>query len=65
MIERKFVAENLKEYQIQEFISASLKNVGHSHTKLQRTPLGEKIIIFASRPGLVVGRKGENIKKLT
>jgi small subunit ribosomal protein S3 len=27
--------------------------------------MGEKIIIFASRPGLIVGRKGENIKKLT
>ncbi len=65
MIERKFVAEQLKEFMIQEFVSDSLKNVGHSHTKLQRTPLGEKIIIYASRPGLVVGRKGENIKKLT
>ncbi|MBN2111532.1 30S ribosomal protein S3 [Candidatus Woesearchaeota archaeon] len=65
MIERKFVAEQLKEFQVQEFISNTLKNVGHSHTKLQRTPLGEKIIVYASRPGLVVGRKGENIKKLT
>ncbi len=65
MIERKFVAEQVKEFQIEEFISESLKNVGHSHTKLQRTPLGEKIVIFTSRPGLVVGRKGENIKKLT
>ena len=65
MIERKFVQEKFKEYQIQEYISKTLKNVGHSHTKLVRTPLGEKIIIFASRPGLVVGRKGENIKKLT
>lgn len=65
MIERKFVAEKLKEYQIEEFISQTLKNVGHSHTKLMRTPMGEKVVIFASRPGLVVGRKGENIKKLT
>ena len=65
MIERKFVAERVKERQILEFVSATLKNVGHSHTKMVRTPLGEKIIIFASRPGLVVGRKGENIKKLT
>ena len=65
MIERKFVAERVKEHQIMEFVSATLKNVGHSHTKMVRTPLGEKIIIFASRPGLVVGRKGENIKKLT
>ena len=65
MIERKFVAERMKEFQIQEYIDESLSNVGHSHTKMQRTPLGEKIVIFAARPGLIVGRKGENIKKLT
>ena len=65
MIERKFVSRTLKEYSIQEFISETLKNVGHSHTEVVRTPLGERIIIYASRPGLVVGRKGENIKKLT
>lgn len=65
MIERKFVEQNMKEQQIQEYISNTLKNVGHSHTKLIKTPLGEKIIIYASRPGLIVGRKGGNIKKLT
>jgi small subunit ribosomal protein S3 len=65
MIEKKFVAEKVKEFQIQQYIDKTLKNVGHSSTKLMRTPLGEKIIIHASRPGLVVGKKGENIKKLT
>jgi len=65
MIERAFVKQNKIEFQIQEFITNSLKNVGHSHTKLQKTPLGEKIVIFASRPGLIVGREGSNIKKLT
>lgn len=65
MIEREFVKQKKKEHQIQEFISESLSNVGHSHTKMQRTPLGEKIIIFASRPGLVVGREGKNIKNMT
>ena len=65
MIEREFVKQKKVEYQIQEFVSNSLKNVGHSHTKLQKTPLGEKIIVFASRPGLIVGKEGKNIKKLT
>lgn len=65
MIERKFVAQKIKEYQIQEYIGANLKNVGHSHTKMVKTPLGEKIVIYASRPGLIVGRKGQNIKELT
>jgi small subunit ribosomal protein S3 len=65
MIERQIVSSNVKELEIQEYISKVLKNLGHSHIKLQRTPLGEKIIIHASRPGLIVGRKGQNIKKLT
>ena len=65
MIERKFVAQKIKEFQIEEYITQSLKNVGHSHTKMVKTPLGEKIIIFTSRPGLIVGRKGQNIKQLT
>ena len=65
MIERKFVAQKMKEFQIQEYITQNLENVGHSHTKMVRTPLGEKIIIYASRPGLIVGRKGQNIKQLT
>ena len=65
MIERKFVAHKIKEYRIQEYIEDNLKNVGHSHTKMIKTPLGEKIILYASRPGLIVGRKGQNIKELT
>jgi small subunit ribosomal protein S3 len=65
MIERKFVSEKLKEFQIQEHVDKILRGVGQSNTKLQKTPLGEKIIVSAAKPGLVVGRGGENIKKLT
>lgn len=65
MIERKFVAQKMKEFQIEEYITQNLENVGHSHTKMIKTPLGEKIVIFTSRPGLIVGRKGQNIKQLT
>ncbi|MFH1409835.1 MAG: 30S ribosomal protein S3 [Nanoarchaeota archaeon] len=65
MIERKFVQQRKKEFMIQEYIRENLKRVGHSHTRVMRTPLGEKIIIHTSRPGLVVGRKGQNIQKLT
>lgn len=65
MIEREFVKEKIKEFQIQEFVASKLSGAGHSHTQLKRTPLGDKIIISASRPGLVVGRKGENIRDLT
>ena len=65
MIERDFVNKKLKEFKIQEFISETLKGIGHASTKLQKTPLGDKVIITSSRPGLVVGRKGSNIRKIT
>ncbi len=65
MIEREFVEQKKKEFQIQEFVAETLKNAGFSHAKLQRTPLGEKVVIFTSRPGLIVGRKGQTISKLT
>jgi len=64
-IERKFVSQNLKEFRIKEHIAASLSRVGLSDIKLQRTPLGDKILVKASRPGLVVGRGGSNIQRLT
>ena len=65
MIERDIIKEKIKEFQVEEYVKSHLSGVGHSSTKIKRTPLGEKIIITASRPGLVVGRKGQNIKKLT
>ena len=65
MIERQFITQKIKEFQIQEFIAKQLGNSGYSHIEIKKTPLGEKIIIYTSRPGLVVGRKGENIRKLT
>jgi small subunit ribosomal protein S3 len=65
MIERKFINQHIKEFEIQEYVRLNLSRVGLSEVKLQRTPLGEKIIISTSRPGLVVGRAGSNISKLT
>ena len=61
MIERKFISRNLKRFLIGDYIEKTIGKVGYSDTKVQRTPLGEKVIISASRPGLVVGRKGSNI----
>ncbi|MEK6856789.1 MAG: 30S ribosomal protein S3 [Nanoarchaeota archaeon] len=65
MIERKILSQKMKEFKIREFISKKFMKTGYSHTAIQKTPLGDKITIYTTRPGMVVGRKGENIKKLT
>ena len=65
MIEREFIAQKTREYYLKKYIENTLKNVGISQIKLKKIPLGEKIIIHTSRPSLVVGSKGANIKDLT
>lgn len=65
MIERKFIKHNVTEHIIREFVNAQLGRAGIGNIKLQMTPLGEKIIVYSSNPGLVVGKEGANIKKLT
>ena len=65
MIERKFVAEKMKEFMVNDYLFKEMGPGKYSSFEIKRTPLGEKIIIYTSRPGLIVGKKGENIKRLT
>ncbi|MFA5302947.1 MAG: 30S ribosomal protein S3 [Candidatus Nanoarchaeia archaeon] len=65
MIERKFIKEKLGDYKIQKFLLKNYERSSYSHAIIQKTPLGDKIIIFSSRPGMIVGRGGENLKKIT
>jgi small subunit ribosomal protein S3 len=65
MIERKFIKEKISDYKIQEFLFKNFERSSYSHAIIQKTPLGDKIIIFSSRPGMIVGRGGENLKKIT
>ena len=65
MIERQIIAQKMKEFEIEEYIRDNLKRVGLGSSQLKKTPLGDKVILSASRPGLIVGKKGQNIKLLT
>ena len=64
-IERKFVAQRVKEFMVKRSVDEMLSRVGHSDTKLVKTPLGDRVLLHVSHPGLVVGRGGQNITKLT
>src|SRR3989339_1447565 len=65
MMEREFINQKTKEFHIKKYLETKLSNVGLSQIKLKKIPLGEKIIISTSRPSLIVGSKGTNIKDLT
>ena len=65
MIERNIVAQRFKEKEIEEFVFSFLGNTSCSRVELQRTPMGDKVSVHTSRPGVIVGRKGANIKAIT
>ncbi|MBT4174928.1 30S ribosomal protein S3 [archaeon] len=65
MIERKFVAEKIREFLVGDYMKKEMGAGKYSSFEIKKTPLGEKVVIHTSRPGLIVGKKGENIKKLT
>jgi small subunit ribosomal protein S3 len=64
-VEKHFIEEGIKEAQIEEFLREKFKRAGYSHIEMQRTPLGTRIIVYANRPGLVIGKSGSRIKEIT
>ncbi|MEM5882918.1 MAG: 30S ribosomal protein S3 [Candidatus Aenigmatarchaeota archaeon] len=64
-VEKLFVKEGIKEAQIEEFLAKKFEKAGYSHTEIQRTPLGIRIVVYAHKPGLVVGKSGKKIKDIT
>ena len=65
MIERVFIKESVKKVLIDEYFKKELSRAGYSHCDIRKTPIGTKIIIYAEKPGFVIGRRGSRIRELT
>jgi small subunit ribosomal protein S3 len=56
---------NYKNMELDEYLKQSLKETGYGGVDIQKTPIGTRITLYVTRPGLVIGRKGIGIKDLT
>lgn len=65
MEEKKFVGFKKEELGVKEYVKRALGKGKISSVTIEYTPVGEKIVIATSRPGMVIGRKGEKIDELT
>ncbi|MFQ5999282.1 MAG: 30S ribosomal protein S3 [Candidatus Bathyarchaeia archaeon] len=61
---KHFIQESVKKAEIDEFLQKEFERAGYGGVSITRTPLGTHIVIYAMRPGLVIGRGGETIKEL-
>lgn len=65
MDEKKFVQLKKEELEVREYIKHSLGKGRISEVSIEYTPVGEKIIVATSKPGLVIGTRGDKINELT
>jgi len=61
---KHFITESIKRTEIDEFLQKKLERAGYGGVTISKTPLGTHIVIYAMRPGLVIGRGGETIREL-
>ena len=54
-----------RDAELDEFLGQQIDDAGYGGVDLQRTPLGTRMTLFVSRPGLVIGRRGMGIRALT
>ena len=62
---KNFIEQGIKLMQINEFLRSELVRAGFAGVDLQRTPLGVRITLRTSRPGLVIGKGGKRIQEIT
>ncbi len=64
-VERKFVKSGLDRAQMAEYFTKQLERAGYGGMNVNRTPMGTQVTIFAEKPGMIIGKGGKTIHKLT
>ncbi len=63
--EQRFIDDGLQRTQIDEFFARELGRAGYGGMEVAKTPMGTQIVLKAEKPGMVIGKGGKNIRKIT
>ncbi len=63
--ELEFIDKGLQRTQIDEFFQEELGRAGYGGMDIAETPMGTQIVLKAEKPGMVIGKGGKNIRKIT
>jgi small subunit ribosomal protein S3 len=59
------IKDNYNMMLLNDYLKKSVKDAGFSNVDISKTPMGTRITLFVTRPGIVIGRKGVGIRELT
>jgi len=63
--EHQFIQDGMQRSQIDEFFADELGRAGYGGMEMAPTPMGMQIVLKAEKPGMVIGKGGKNIRKVT
>jgi len=61
---KHFIDESIKRTGVDEFLWKEFERAGYGGVVMTKTPLGTNIVVYAMRPGIIIGRGGATIKNL-
>ena len=50
---------------LNNYLKVKIKESGFSKVEVSKTPTGTRVVLYVTRPGIVIGRKGTGIRELT
>ena len=62
--DRDFAGMLAEDIKVREYLKKKLKNASVSRVLIERPAKNARITIFSARPGVVIGKKGEDIENL-
>ncbi|MFC6940201.1 30S ribosomal protein S3 [Salinirubellus sp. GCM10025818] len=63
--EQQFIHDGIQRTKIDEFFHDELARAGYGGMDVAKTPMGTQIVLKAEKPGMVIGKGGKNIRKVT
>ncbi|GGO89339.1 30S ribosomal protein S3 [Marinobacterium nitratireducens] len=60
----EYASKLLNDLQVREYLEKQLSNASVSRIEIERPAQNAKITIHTARPGIVIGKKGEDVEKL-
>jgi small subunit ribosomal protein S3 len=60
---RDFAGMLAEDIKVREYLKAKLKNAAVARVLIERPAKNARITIFSARPGVVIGKKGEDIEE--
>ena len=62
---KNVIKDNYNMMLLNNYLRSKIKESGFSKVEVSKTPTGTRVVLYVTRPGIVIGRKGTGIRELT